>query len=617
MRALFFSLILASTVAAQQGEWGLRGITREFATTGNLVYAADGRGVSVYDVSSPTAIRRLDIETGDETHDVALSGTGDLYAATSFGIDRFSIASDGTLARRGNTPISDSIGEVAAAPGRLAASSGTKVLLFAPGGEGVVQTGSLSYRNRVLSLLFIDGLLYVGVEREAIYVVDPATLAEVANVGSGPDDLAVSGKTLWAASVTQGLVAIDVTDPRNPAVVGQIGASQYKLRGVAAAGSVVFAFESPNVVRLFDGSAPKTPRLVGTRNEWVSAIAVAGSRLVLSGPEIDAEKLRYETGLPVRLFDATTSGSLALAGEFTDLAGPVSGVWTDGSVAWVVDPPMLRVIDISKTASPKEIASVRLPSGQERIRVKHGIALIYGRDVVHIYDARDRLAPKFLGTWDNQGHPLSNASILKADRFLEANQHSGMHVVNSTDPAHAFQIGGRLWHYHDAATGDDVIYALLQGEFLIAEVVGDRSVVDRDNRVFQGEQLEIAPPNSSMPRWLVTRGLDGVRVFDLSDRFDPVETRFLPNRSISLLGTSEAAAYLAIDGELQRVDLASPARLEPTGMTVRSPLQINAAGEKVVVADRYSLRIFGPDTASPLPPPEPPPEPSRRRSVRH
>jgi hypothetical protein len=50
-------------------------------------------------------------------------------------------------------------------------------------------------------------------------------------------------------------------------------------------------------------------------------------------------------------------------------------------------------------------------------------------------------------------------------------------------------------------------------------------------------------------------------------------------------------------------------------MRVASPMQIASANGKIVVADRYSLRVFGPNTAPPPPPTQP--ETERRRRVRH
>jgi hypothetical protein len=41
------------------------------------------------------------------------------------------------------------------------------------------------------------------------------------------------------------------------------------------------------------------------------------------------------------------------------------------------------------------------------------------------------------------------------------------------------------------------------------------------------------------------------------------------------------------------------------------PMQMSVAGEKIVVADRYSVRVYGPNTAPP------PSLPTRRRMTRH
>src|SRR6266550_1728359 len=50
---------------------------------------------------------------------------------------------------------------------------------------------------------------------------------------------------------------------------------------------------------------------------------------------------------------------------------------------------------------------------------------------------------------------------------------------------------------------------------------------------------------------------------------------------------------------------------QPTGARVVAPSQISAANGKIVVADRYALRVFGPDSA----PPSPPPAAGKRRAA--
>ena len=85
----------------------------------------------------------------------------------------------------------------------------------------------------------------------------------------------------------------------------------------------------------------------------------------------------------------------------------------------------------------------------------------------------------------------------------------------------------------------------------------------------------------------------------------------MPAKDPQGLATTETSAIVAIDGTIERLDLTNPTELVPTSMRVTSPMQMSMAGEKIIVADRYRLRVYGPDTA-------PPPEPatSKRRSVR-
>src|SRR5581483_2324202 len=87
--AVFFAF--ASVASAQSGEWGSRGITRRLVASGDRVYAADGRGVAIYDVSS-TPIRRIAVaETGGESLDVAPVSDDELVVATRAGVDQFAL----------------------------------------------------------------------------------------------------------------------------------------------------------------------------------------------------------------------------------------------------------------------------------------------------------------------------------------------------------------------------------------------------------------------------------------------------------------------------------------------------------------------------------------------
>lgn len=613
------SILVSSPLFAQSGMWGQRGVSRSFAVHGNVLYAADGRGISAYDISAANTITRIDLEWGDdETHDVALMGTTDVVLATNGGVERFAINADGTLTRAGSTNASGRTTEIAANARYAAAVSNETLTILeraATGGFEVVRRKT--FNDPITAVAFAGDYLYVSIERAPMQVLQPQSLAQVTVIpGADALDMAVSNGILWTASENDGLTAINVANPAQPKVVGSAGVNELRLRGVAAAGSRVYAFEFPNRVHVFDASDVEEPRLVSTLTEWVNVIGAGGNRLFVAGAIVEESGLAFdpgliprETGRPVRAFDATNLAAPVLAAEVEDLAGPVTGVWTDGSVAYVVDPPFLRVLDVSTTSAPREVTSLQIENLQDRIRVKNGIAVLYGRAYVNLLDVSIPLRPRHVGTWDAQGHPPSTAAILRT-RIMEANDHSGMHVVDISDPQHAVQVGGRKWHYHDLATSDDAAYALLHDVMLVAEIANETTVVDQTEIHIQYDQLDISPPNSARPDLLLVRGGEGLRLYSLADRFHPEEVQFFPMLGLGLFATGDGTAYIEKDGRLYFLNLRESLALHPTEYRVTAPMQMSVAGEKIVVADRYSVRIYGPNTEAP------PAAPARRRSVR-
>jgi hypothetical protein len=112
---------------------------------------------------------------------------------------------------------------------------------------------------------------------------------------------------------------------------------------------------------------------------------------------------------------------------------------------------------------------------------------------------------------------------------------------------------------------------------------------------------------------LVVRSADGLHVFSLTDPLDPVEMSFVPMTEPGVAGPAADGVLVWIDDALVRADLAART-VVASGLDALSPVQIDSAGAKIAIADRYGLRVFGPNTAPP--PPPPPPAPVRRRAAR-
>lgn len=599
-RLLLCTLSVLTSFTAHAGIWGERGHPRQVLVRGSLAYAADGRGVAVYDISDPAAIRTVHIESRRaETFDAAWLGERELVTATAVGVERFTVADDGKLAFSGFLPAQVPVSIVAGSPAWGAAASGRDVTLFEATSEGMGlrRTSTITMAGDVIALAAVGEYLYVSVDRRGTYVFRPPSMQQVAFLAQMANDFALAGNVLWGTAPAGGIAAFDVDDPSEPRRIS-ISELETWFDDVAVSGSRVYARSITGDIKVFNAASPALPKLVDSIADHAAAIAATSSLLIASRP-----------GAPLRLFDAAG----LFAGELTDYTGPVRGVWTNGSLAYVVDPPYLRVIDVSKTEAPRELSAIVVPNMQDRIRVKNGLAVLYGSALVNIVDVSDPLHPRHVGTWNTQGTPPSNAAIA-AGTIIEANAHSGLHVVDYSDPAQAVQIGGRIWHYYDMAAADDVIYALMDGYFLVLQIVDGRIIVDRKTEtVHTGVNIEISPPNATVPEYVLTRSADNVRVYDVrADRFDTVLVAEIPFQNPGVIATGTGIAYVAAGGTLHAIDLTSLSATD-TGMPVTDAMQISVAGEKVVVADRYRLRVFGPDTESPVPPSAPP----RRRAVAH
>lgn len=600
---LFLSFL---STAALAGMWGSRGISERFVVSGDVLYDADGRGVSVYRIGAN--VERIDLElTDDRTFDIAVAGS-ELFAGTSRGVRRYAIAQNGTLNFLEAIEDRGAAERMAADTRWLASAAGPKLLVRERGSGSPILFRELTFDNPVRALAFVGGRLYVGVEREGIYVYDVTRDAPLTSLAVEASGFAQQNNVLWAAAGPVGIVSIDVSSPSAPRILGNSGGGEVNMTGVAVTGTRAFAIQRPSRLFVFDVATPSAPRLLQTIDTPSNVIAASGNRLFLAGSIIDAFGLETATGLPVRVLD---TASLATVAEFRDLAGPVSGVATDGSVAYVVDPPFFRVLDVSKTNAPREMASIEVANIQDRIRVKRGLAIVYGRGLVNLIDVTNPHRPKHVGTYDSLGIPPSNAGIAR-DTIVEANYASGLHVVDTSDPAAPLQIAGRIWHYLDLVTSDDVIYAFLQNTMLVADLTNRHKVVDVIESEIGIVQAELAPAAAPRPDYLLVRTPEGIHVFSLvADRFHPREHGFVRVSNAGVMGTADRIAWFEKGGDLWSIDLPSSFAAEKTNLRVTAPMQISGAGQKVVIADRYSVRVYGPDTPAPQPAPA-----SRRRAVR-
>jgi hypothetical protein len=538
----------------------------------------------------------------DETIDVALLGNGELVSLTAAGIDRWKIGGDGTLslletvAHRGLTHI--------AAAGTTVAVSGQGFVYIS-----VVEAGALSQRGmlhvagNVNAMAFHGGTLVLALEGIGIELLDPMDFASADILPEPAKDLAVVGDMLYVAAGGSGLLTITLDG--TPRVLGRFAGGEANLTRIAASGTRVYAVESEHLVHAYDAADPAALVAIGTLDEPAQAIAAGGDSLFTGGTRLDAYGLPISNSVVLRAFD----GALHKTAESAEAAGVVSGVALapNGSIAYVVDRPYLRVFDVSKSAAPRQIAALQLDSIEDHVRINAAgtRVVLYNRGEVQLVDVANPYRPRPIGVWSSSGRPPSRADFLH-DFVLEANWTTGFHVLDFDHYDPPAIIGSMKMDYHELAIkhGGDVAY-ISPERIAIAPIDLSNPTKPYNPRVLFMWMKEgaFADANESHADLLLARTPDGIHVLELADPLTPVEVSSVAiPESISLTASGQTA-YAAVDGYVFPIDLTNAAApvLGTSAMRATAPQQMAAAAGKLVVADTYSLRVYGPDTP-PVPP---------------
>jgi len=167
MRRLFpFLLLACSPLLAQSGVWGARGVSHAFLVRDNLVYDVDGRGVAVYDVGDPAAIRRTAvIDSPAESLDGAFLANGDLAVLTRAGVD---IHDRATLGLRAQLP-GHGFAHLRANENWIVAASANGATVWA---NDLTEVERIAFPSAVSAIALKGDALYVALDQNGIEIVD-------------------------------------------------------------------------------------------------------------------------------------------------------------------------------------------------------------------------------------------------------------------------------------------------------------------------------------------------------------------------------------------------------------------------------------------------------------
>ena len=614
----FFLLFLSAFVlaspqlAGQTGTFGSRGITRRLLLRSGLIADVDGRGLSVYDVSNPSSIRRIDsVETEQESLDATFAGD-DLFLATRRDLQRFRRDAAGRLVLVAQFPIV--VPRVSSNDRLLATASGNSVHIYDAANRGSLPlVASYTAGAAVSALAWHGDDLLIAVQDAGVIVFSGTTQQPIGSIGENAVDLLVQGDRLYTASGRNGVAVIDIADIASPRLLGRASPGASFVSRVAASGNVLVAAETPDRFDVFTLSPQGEPSLAKIVDQPTEAMVAGNGRLFMSGSSISSYRLESGSGLPIRIFDLTRPSAPIVLGEFHDLAGPLSGVATDGSSAFVADPPFFRVVDVSRTTMPREIATLSLDEPQPYVKLLGHHVILYGNGDAQLIDVSDPFHPRSIGTFHSGGHPPSTAAIAGSG-VLEGNPYTGLHVIDFFHYSSPAQTAGVRTHPYDVvADGGPVAYISRERQDLLVIALPATNDAHIAKVIpLPVTSLALAPATPSHLPLLLARTTTAIHILLLADPLQPVEIGSVPQVSGGVFTADGDHAFIANGGSITVVDLTNPSSpsVSEGAMRVVAPTQVAAAGGKVVVADRYALRIYGPDT------PEPHSSLLRRRALR-
>ncbi len=604
LKTILFLLltITAPAALADSGVWGERGIAQSFASRAPYLFEANGLGIAVYDAASNDPRRTAIVPTRAESLGVAISD--DLYSVTREELARYAIGADGSLTLRASIPTSDYT-TIAAGEGLVATLGPSRLTVWDTSNEMPVAIGEIPVTDPVNAIAFHGSQLWVSVEGRGISGYDAnQSLQPVITLPVNGRAMAVRGDLLYIAAGVNGLVIASVNDVSSAQIISRTDAGVVNLLRIAVAANRAYAAEDADTIQVYDVTSAEAPQRIAAIHDYAQVLGSDGARLFAAGSELDKFGLAHVTPVRFSIYqDATRLGGFSEA-----LAGPVSGVATDGTFAYVIDWPWFRVLDISTPSKTKEVASISFPAMQDHVKIRDGLAIVYGRAQVNLVDIHDPWRPRLLGTWDSLGAAGGGATFL-GDSIIEANPQDGFHVLDffkSTSPDKPLLIGSIVFHYYELTSYQTTAYAFDLVEFRVADVSDPRHPrTVRELAAAHGPATVAV--NDNGPAHLVVESPTRFHVFDLSDPGNPVEvgSAAAPLVPGVVAAESGASVLIARVGGVDKLDISVPnrPRLVTSTMSAVAPMQIAAANGKVVIADRYCLRVYGEVSAAPVRPP--------------
>ncbi len=305
-----------------------------------------------------------------------------------------------------------------------------------------------------------SGVLYASNWRQGVLevfdVTDPDDPRSIMSIEIACRSMVTAGGVLYGAG-RQGLVVLDVSDPRTPRVLSQIGGLEY--RNTLLDGGTLLATTNEGV-EVLDLANQAQPRSVATvRIAGADVIAGAGGLVVVQS----------DRG-PLHLVDVTDSALPELRGHL-DVGGNARTILADGDLLYVADGLSLEVLDVSDPEHPARRGRLRTSAGIDLVaRWRSRLYLVDSSGYLDIVDVSDPDSPRLAGLRRLEQPPYGIAVSGLGDHVYlgEGNR---LEILDVSNPVFPTQVASRPMQAEDLVIDGTTLYVTCWrqvGESLLA-----------------------------------------------------------------------------------------------------------------------------------------------------
>jgi hypothetical protein len=230
---------------------------------------------------------------------------------------------------------------------------------------------------------------YTAIVPVTVTSFSPTALSFLAIPGYA-NNVDVAGDFAYVAAGSAGLHVVDITDRRNPRIVGSLDTPGVGI-DVRVVGSLAYLADGTSGLSVINVSNPTAPSLVGrvdTPGDAQDLVVRDGVVYVADGPE----------GLAI--IDARSPAAPVILAQI-DTPGVARGVDVTGTLAVLADGPVtIRTIDVSSPTAPVLRGSVTLPGDVKDLVVKDQFAYVaaYSPGSLQVVDVSNPAVPVVAGS---------------------------------------------------------------------------------------------------------------------------------------------------------------------------------------------------------------------------